>query len=108
LSRFRSIDYVSISVYWFALSYLWNSVHPIILPTIVPSMAPAALKGSALGLLLAVVVQPVAGAISDRTSCRWGRRKPLVLGGALFDLLFLLGALALAGIRERREAAQHA
>jgi MFS family permease len=114
LSRFRSTAYVCISVYWFAPSYLWNSVHPIILPTIVPSMAPAALKGSALGimtslgLLLAVVVQPVAGAISDRTSCRWGRRKPFILGGTLFDLLFLLGALALAGIRESREAAQYA
>lgn len=102
MSRFRAIDHVSISVYWFALSYLWNSVHPIILPTLVLTMAPAALKGSALGimtslgLLLAIIVQPVAGAISDRTSWRWGRRKPFVLGGTLLDLLFLL-ALALAG-----------
>ncbi len=102
MNRFRPIDYVSISVYWFALSSLWNSIHPIILPTLIPSMAPASLKGSALGvmislgLLLAVVVQPVAGAISDRTASRWGRRKPFILGGTLFDLLFL-GGLALAG-----------
>ena len=102
MSRFRATDYVSISIYWLALSYLWNSVHPIILPTLVPTMAPAALKASALGiltslgLLLAVVVQPLAGAISDQTSSRWGRRKPFILAGTLFDLLFLL-ALALAG-----------
>jgi Na+/melibiose symporter-like transporter len=102
LRSLRAADYVSISVYWFALSYLWNSIHPLILPTLVPALAPAGLKGSALGimisvgLLLAVVVQPLAGAISDRTSCRWGRRRPFILGGTLFDLLFLL-VLAAAG-----------
>jgi Na+/melibiose symporter-like transporter len=102
LKRFRPADYVSISVYWFALSYLWNSLHPIVLPTLVPLVAPANLKGSALGimtslgLLLAVVVQPVAGAVSDRTSSRWGRRKPFILFGTLFDLVFLVG-IALAG-----------
>jgi MFS family permease len=101
LRSFRPIDYVSISVYWFGLSYLWNSVHPIILPTLVPLMAPIGLKGSALGimtslgLLLAVAVQPLSGAISDRTASRWGRRKPFILGGTLLDLAFLIG-LALA------------
>jgi len=102
LKGFRPTDFVSISVYWFALSYLWNSVHHIVLPTLVPLLAPANLKGSALGtmtslgLLLAVVVQPVAGAVSDRTSSRWGRRKPFILLGTLFGLVFLVG-IALAG-----------
>jgi Na+/melibiose symporter-like transporter len=102
LKRFRPADYVSISVYWFGLSYLWNSLHPIVLPTVVPLLAPANLKGSALGimtslgLLLAVVVQPAAGAVSDRTSSRWGRRKPFIFLGTLFDLVFLVG-IALAG-----------
>ena len=102
MKRFRPADYVSISVYWFALSYLWNSLHPIVLPTLVPQLAPANLKGSALGimtslgLLLAVVVQPLAGAVSDRTSSRWGRRRPFVLLGTLFDLVFLMG-IVLAG-----------
>jgi Na+/melibiose symporter-like transporter len=100
--RFRVVDYFSISVYWFALSYLWNSMHPIILPMLVPLMAPENLKGSALGimtsigLILAVIVQPAAGAISDRSTFRWGRRRPYILLGTLFDLLFLL-AIGLAG-----------
>ncbi len=102
MRKFRLIDYFSISVYWFALSYLWNSLHPIILPVLVPLMAPQNLKGSALGLLtsagliLAVIVQPAAGAISDRSTFRWGRRRPYILLGTLFDILFLLG-IALAG-----------
>jgi Na+/melibiose symporter-like transporter len=100
--KFRAVDYFSINVYWFALSYLWNSVHPIILPMLVPLMAPENLKGSALGimtslgLMLAVVVQPAAGAVSDRSTFRWGRRRPYIVLGTLLDLVFLL-AIALAG-----------
>ncbi len=102
MRKLRAVDYLSINVYWFALSYLWNSIHPIVLPILVPLMAPPHLKGSALGimtsigLILAVVVQPIAGAISDRSTLRWGRRRPYILVGTLFDLLFLLG-IALAG-----------
>ncbi|MFQ6057721.1 MAG: MFS transporter [Anaerolineae bacterium] len=97
MKRLRPLDYFNINVYWFALSYLWNSLGPIILPALVPPLVPAALKGSALGLLtsvglvVAIVVQPVAGAISDRSTFRWGRRRPYILVGTLFDLLFLLG-----------------
>lgn len=99
---FRANDYVTINAYWFALSYLCNSIHPIVLPMLVPLMAPASLKGSALGimtsiaLVVAVIVQPAAGAISDQSTFRWGRRRPYVLVGTLFDLLLLLG-IALAG-----------
>ena len=38
-----------------------------------------------------VAVQPTVGSISDYTTTRWGRRKPFILGGALFDALFLVG-----------------
>ena len=38
-----------------------------------------------------VAVQPTVGSISDYTTTRWGRRKPFILGGALFDALFLMG-----------------
>lgn len=102
MRKFRAVDFVSISVYWFGLSYLWNSIHPIVLPSLVPLMAPPNLKGSALGIMtsiglsLAVIVQPVAGAVSDRSTSRWGRRRPFILLGTLLDLVLLLG-IALAG-----------
>ncbi|MGB9880757.1 MAG: MFS transporter, partial [Anaerolineae bacterium] len=56
-----------------------------------------AIKGSALGLLsaagliIAIIVQPIAGYISDRSTSRFGRRRPYLLVGTLFDLIFLLG-----------------
>ena len=91
----------ALNAYWFAISYLWNSLGPIVLPVLVGLLVPEAIKGSALGLLTAIgmvtaiIVQPVAGAISDRSTSRWGRRRPYILGGTLADMVFLL-ALALA------------
>jgi MFS family permease len=49
-----------------------------------------------VGSLMAVVWQPVAGALSDRTQTRFGRRMPFIVGGTIGDVLFLVG-LALAG-----------
>ena len=43
------------------------------------------------GLLLAMIVQPIAGAISDRSGFRWGRRRPYILIGSLIGILLLPG-----------------
>src|SRR5512135_532840 len=98
----RAWDYVTLNAYWFALSFLWNSMGPILLPTLVPMLVPESQKGSALGMLsalgliVAIVVQPAAGAWTDTRTTRWGRRKPYIVGGTLFDVVFLL-AMAFAG-----------
>ena len=48
-----------------------------------------------LGALAAVVANPLAGALSDRTTARWGRRHPWTLGGAAGGAAALL---LLAGV----------
>ena len=45
---------------------------------------------SGLGALVAVIANPLAGASSDRTTSRFGRRRPWVLGGALVSALALV------------------
>src|SRR3546814_3852591 len=47
---------------------------------------------SSISILAAVIVQPLVGALSDRTRSRWGRRSPWMLVGGL------LMAVALTGI----------
>ena len=46
------------------------------------------------GALVALVAGPVAGALSDATGSRFGRRRPWILGGALFGCV---GLAALSG-----------
>ncbi len=92
----RLWDYITLNAYWFALSFLWNSMGPILLPSLIPNLVPASEKGAALGtitalgLVIAIVVQPAAGAWSDSRTTRWGRRRPYLVGGTLFDAAFLL------------------
>jgi MFS family permease len=91
-----------LNAYWIGLSFKWNALHPIILPAILLNFVPETQKNTYLGaltfagLLLAMLVQPVAGAVSDGWRSRWGRRRPLMAGATLFDILFL-GLLALGG-----------
>jgi len=86
---------LSINTYWLGLSFMWNSLHPIILPAILLHLVPASMKNSYLGVLtfiglvLAMVIQPISGAASDAWRSRWGRRRPLALIGTLLDFVFL-------------------
>jgi MFS family permease len=74
---------------------MWSALHPIILPAILLNFVPDARKNTTLGLLtfaglvIAMVIQPLAGAVSDGWVSMFGRRRPLMVIGTLFDFLFL-------------------
>jgi MFS family permease len=54
-----------------------------------------------LGALVAVVTNPLAGALSDRTTSRFGHRRPWIAGGAgasALALIFLAGQRSIAGV----------
>lgn len=92
----------ALSAGWFGQAYLWNGLHAILLPVILVGLAPEALKATTLGaltffgLVLAMITQPIAGAISDRSGWlgRYGRRRPWIALGTAIDL----GLLALLAI----------
>ena len=96
-TTFRRRDYVKITIFGLALSALWGSLHSVILPLRLLDFVPEAQKNTYLGLLtlsgllLAMAYQPIAGAISDRSSFRWGRRRPYILIGSVAALLFIPG-----------------
>ncbi len=95
MKELHASDYIVLNAYSFALAVVANSLHPIILPVLVQEMVPQAWKATYLGFLLfsglvvAIVVQPVMGAISDRSTHRWGRRRPFILVGTLLSMIFL-------------------
>jgi MFS family permease len=100
--RLNHLDFAVLALYWVAIGYLWQSLGVLILPDAVREIVGSARQGTALsvlegiGTVVAVVWQPIAGTMSDRTRTRWGRRRPFIFTGTIGDVLFLLG-LALSG-----------
>jgi len=96
-SEFHRLDYVKITIFGFALTTVWQSLHIIILPLLILDFVAESQKNTYLGLLtlagllLAMIVQPIAGTISDRSGFRWGRRRPFILFGSLVAILLLPG-----------------
>jgi MFS family permease len=86
---------VFINAYWFGLSFMWNSLNAIVIPVIMLGLVSETVKNTwlglikVLGLVIAILVQPVAGAISDAWVSKWGRRRPMILIGTIGDVVFL-------------------
>jgi len=89
-------DHVAVNIYWLGLNTVSGTITPVLLPYLVALYVPDTQKNTYLaairvaGLAVAMTIQPLAGMISDRSTLRWGRRRPFILAGSLFDLLFLL------------------
>lgn len=91
---------VRLSLYWFGLSSIFTGLTAILSGRIQfedgPLHAPGS-EGATLfqlnfaGAIIAALVQPTVGSISDYTISRWGRRKPYIFIGTVLDIVFLYG-----------------
>ena len=75
---------------------LWGAIPGILLPLQVEDIDPKHKAArlaviTTVGAFAALVAQPVAGMLSDRTRSRFGRRAPWMVGGALVGGLGLVG-----------------
>lgn len=95
MRRLRAIDYITVNIYWLGLNFVTGGLTPIILPYLVQQFVPEVLKNTyygglrTAGLIVAILVQPLAGMLSDRSTLRWGRRRPFIFLGTMLDLVFL-------------------
>ncbi len=95
----RARDYVTMNLYYLGLSVMWQSIGRFLLQSLTPlpqmagrDNAEAALGAiTFVGLLIATIVQPIAGSISDSFASRYGRRRPFMFAFTLTDLIFLAG-----------------
>jgi MFS family permease len=94
--RLRFWDQFALGVYWLPNLSLWTGLLLIILPEKVASLvgngqATGVLSWTGiLGTLVASVVTPVFGVVSDNLRARMGRRRPLMIWGTVGSFLFLL------------------
>lgn len=94
------VQLLAVTAYWLAITTLWGAFTFSVIPRLVESpgvlgSSTHPLAGLAIGVittagvLIAILVQPTMGAISDHTRARMGRRKPYILIGTALDLVFL-------------------
>lgn len=89
---------LSLALFWFGISFVWGALFEVTLPFILvpehpgsgnPLLVSPGDKNTALslmetgGLIIAMLVQPAAGAFSDRFRSRFGKRRPLIAVGSL-------------------------
>jgi MFS family permease len=96
--RLPASQLVRLSLYWLGLSSVFIGLTNILGGRILfEGLGDEAYKAttlfvlSVMGTLIAVLVQPTVGSISDYTVSRWGRRKPYIFIGSALDIVFLLG-----------------
>jgi MFS family permease len=96
MKRATWFDLLKINLFWLVINIRSNAIGVVFLPYLVDSFVQPDNKNTALGLMrtaglvVAMLVQPAMGLLSDRSTSRFGRRRPFMLVGVLFDLLFLL------------------
>jgi MFS family permease len=93
----RWYDLVTINAYWFALTTRAQVLTPLIIPLLVQEFVGDAAKGRYVGimrlwaLMAAVLLQALMGMFSDRSTLRWGRRRPFIVAGTVGEwVVFIL------------------
>ena len=95
MTRLRWYNHLSINLFWLGLNIRNQAVTGLFLPFLVDVFVQPDIKNTALGglrtagLVVAMLVQPAIGLWSDRSTSRFGRRRPFIFAGVLLDLLFL-------------------
>lgn len=92
----RWYDHLAINIHWLGINIATGAITPVILPYLVALFVQEEQKNTYLatvrvvGLAVAMLIQPVAGMLSDRTTSRWGRRRPYIFWGTILNIIFLL------------------
>jgi MFS family permease len=87
---------VTLSIYWLGIQVIWGGLNITIIPGQLDDLSRET-QGTMLAIIMIVgavapiLIQPTVGVISDYTTTRWGRRKPYIVIGSLFDVVFLAG-----------------
>ncbi len=87
---------ILVSCLWLAYNIQWGALLAVVLPAQIEQLVGPDRKEFYNGLIgpiggfVALVVAPLAGALSDRCRHPWGRRRPYLLWGGLINLVFLM------------------
>jgi len=88
-------DYITVNIYWLGLTTVSQSFS-LIIPLIIQRFVGTAEQGAAYGtirlytLMVALLAQALFGMLSDRSTLRWGKRRPFILLGTLGNIAAII------------------
>lgn len=97
VERWNQWDLLKLNSFSFGITGFLLAMDTVVLPVIVLTVAPDQFKNTYLailgisGLVMAALIQPTIGRISDRTQSPLGRRVPFILWGSVFAAVGLIG-----------------
>jgi MFS family permease len=90
-ARFGNLRHTALSAFWFGNFFLWQPLTTVVIQNQINAVVKTD-QNTAIGLavslggLFAMTVPPLVGAISDRLSTPFGRRRPIMIGATLLTL----------------------
>ncbi|MDQ2904533.1 MAG: MFS transporter [Ktedonobacteraceae bacterium] len=96
LRRVTLFDQININAFWIANNFHWQALLAVVLPSMVAKFLPVADKAINLttvvlwGTVVAVIVNPLVGALSDYATFRMGRRRPFMIIGTVLNVIVLV------------------
>ena len=99
----RWYDYITINIYYLGSTTL-SQTNGLVFPLLVQMFVGEAVKGEVLGrlrlitLMVALLTQALMGMLSDRSTLRWGRRRPFIFAGTALNMLAMTGIAISSGM----------
>lgn len=91
LKKFTTAQFLNFAIGFFGLQFAWQ-MRIILSGPVTESLGASPLIFGLIwlaGPITGIIVQPIVGAVSDKTYTRFGRRRPYLLGGALLASIAL-------------------
>jgi MFS family permease len=89
-------DYITLNIYFLGLTTISQTMSPLVIPLLVQQFVGEAQKATFYGtarlwtLMTALLVQALMGILSDRSTSRFGRRRPFIFVGTLAALALMV------------------
>jgi MFS family permease len=89
-------DQVNLNAFYIANNFHWQALQAVVIPSMVAHFLDPRFKAINLstvvtmGTLVAFIVNPLVGAVSDHAKYRMGRRRPYLIIGTIFNIIVLL------------------
>ena len=102
----RWYDAITMNIYYLAITLRSQTLTPLIMPLLVQQFVGEETKGSSYGtirlvsLMVALLVQAIAGSFSDRSTSRFGKRRPFIAVSAILEILVFIVIGIIAGTME--------